>query len=498
MSDRAARPRPVCILLDINGTLGHKAGAAIPECPTTPVKLTRHKFLYCRPGCVPFVQALANHPNCYVGVFTCWQPHNAQAAVQALGIQSPLFYTYAQVTDPRLNWCEADKDRWSEEKNMYEWKKNLAAVLPHVSKELGCKMTLGDVIMVDDTLEKVRDFARNVIVAPTYDAELVKRNADGFLPALQRYLLALLGERPADVRAYLERRPFSMEPPEPVDALSRLVGGITLAACPPTRPFVDPRDRRGESGKTVHTFHGSQFKLFYSLVEASDPAQLDHHLKALVRLRRGRFPSGWPEVRTAETAIRLWTKETTVAYQPKKGDCFVGQEEKVPFYKFLNHELRCDSHDTMPHVAYIARVFNCLLAKPFRPRRRTAYRGTTVPAPRIAEFFSAQNLAPSGNAFRFPTFLAASYQRRVAGAFCQTPGEGNAHVLYEIHLPETMAHARDIHDCSEFPEEAEVLFPPYSVFTWVRLSEQGGVRHVEIEAAPDNRADEKMPCPMWH
>lgn len=35
-----------------------------------------------------------------MGIYTCWQPQNAGAAVQALGIQKYVFYTYSQVTDP--------------------------------------------------------------------------------------------------------------------------------------------------------------------------------------------------------------------------------------------------------------------------------------------------------------------------------------------------------------------------------------------------------------
>lgn len=48
------------------------------------------------------------------------------------------------------------------------------------------------------------------------------------------------------------------------------------------------------------------------------------------------------------------------------------------FYKFLNHEMRFDAHDSMEHVAFIVRVFNQFLAQPFTPRTSPVYRGATA------------------------------------------------------------------------------------------------------------------------
>lgn len=38
---------------------------------------------------------------------------------------------------PRFAWIAEDRTRWSPAKRMYEWKKDVGKLLPHVSKEVG-------------------------------------------------------------------------------------------------------------------------------------------------------------------------------------------------------------------------------------------------------------------------------------------------------------------------------------------------------------------------
>ena len=40
---------------------------------------------------------------------------------------------------------------------MYEWKKDVAHLMPHITKELQCPVSLENIILIDDTPEKTRD-----------------------------------------------------------------------------------------------------------------------------------------------------------------------------------------------------------------------------------------------------------------------------------------------------------------------------------------------------
>lgn len=58
---------------------------------------------------------------------------------------------------PRFAWVTEDRTRYNPKKRMYEWKKDVAKVLPHVSQELKQAITLANVILIDDTPDKTRD-----------------------------------------------------------------------------------------------------------------------------------------------------------------------------------------------------------------------------------------------------------------------------------------------------------------------------------------------------
>mmetsp|Transcript_86377 Transcript_86377/g.241595 ORF Transcript_86377/g.241595 Transcript_86377/m.241595 type:complete len:516 (-) Transcript_86377:128-1675(-) len=507
----SAQQNPLVLLTDLSGTLIHRSFQQPVEDVHANLKI-KAWHIYERPYAEEMLRELSEHPRVKLGVFTTMTDHNAKLILNQLGWSKYFFYIYAQ--NESLGWCEVDHENWNPEKERYEWKKNLCNVFQHASRVLGFAVDEQNCVLVDDTPRKTRDYWDNVVVPGRYD-EAAVRGPNMHLVTLLGYLMQMADRCGNDVKHYMGEHPFADFPVRQ-----------------PTRPTLAPKlgaggrmIPRGGSlkGAAVQTLFDSNFKLLYDEVVADDvDLSLDmihQHLRAWLEMRQViNVTDILEQIASPSDAVRLWSSEARMERQ--------GGSEK--FYKFTNGEVRRDDHNTMPHVAFLVRLFNAVLAQPFQPRMRRARRGSQLPHRKIEEFFERVVSEESDYCFRVPCFWALSLSDRVAEDFAgggseqsgkkgygkskSGKGGGGAAkgqvalqpVLFDVRLPEMLEHAKLLeHEETLFPEEEEVLFPPYSLFKFCTLTKAGPAAcwRVEIEAMPDNRAGgqylERAPCLFW-
>ena len=146
----------------------------------------------------------------------------------------------------------------------------------------------------------------------------------------------------------------------------------------------------------------------------------------------------------ADSSTRLYTS-----------DVRLGDHE---FYKHVNGALISDSTNALPVLAkYLQKTNHFLLATAHAGH--TVYRGIDL-AGHWADY-------PPGGRIRLASYTSASADRAIAAGF-------GPHLI-EIEIPPNYGGARDIRALSEFPDEAETLFVPYSLFEVVRVDQNEGV-----------------------
>jgi hypothetical protein len=159
----------------------------------------------------------------------------------------------------------------------------------------------------------------------------------------------------------------------------------------------------------------------------------------------GELPSELSDIGDeADASTRLYTSNVTL-----------GAHE---FYKHVNGALLSDSTDALPALAkYLQKTNHFLLV--------TAHVGNTVY--RGIDLTGHWADYPPGGRIRLASYTSASAERAVADRF-------GPHMI-EIEIPPNHRGARDIRALSEFPDEAETLFVPYSLFDVVSVDQSAGV-----------------------
>jgi hypothetical protein len=98
----------------------------------------------------------------------------------------------------------------------------------------------------------------------------------------------------------------------------------------------------------------------------------------------------------------------------------------------------------------------------------TVYRGLNLP-----DFDESLAFLTVGRRMRFPSFLSTTLNK-------EKSFEGN--VVIKIHVNDGLWNACKIKHISLFPEEDEVLFPPWSAFEVISIVIDGGAAKVEMKA----------------
>jgi hypothetical protein len=214
-----------------------------------------------------------------------------------------------------------------------------------------------------------------------------------------------------------------------------------------------------ENNKPLHpkaTYKYSNFRVLYKQVDIDEVSHqqilklLQKEVPGLVdTYKSSEFDS------VAEKCVQLWTAAS-------------------PLYRRLTKMLVYDRYDELQKFMPIIRGITKCIVRP-TDRYRETYRGSKI----LMQQFETMKV---GSTYRIAQILATSESKETAGSFA----EGDQ-VMVTFKIPKGCWNAAPIAKYSEFENEAEVLFPPYTAIKVTKKSKQG--KTIECEVLDNMEAD---------
>ena len=194
---------PLLVLVDMNGTLVHRAKDAIAGAGKAHV-VANGTHYYAREHARDLVDFLLDartatpeRRRAVLAFYTSMREVNAQPIAKYLcgGRAVDVYERSFNKADPTGE-------------NAWDTMRDLPSVWADPTKA-AYGFDASNTVVVDDTTRKMREYPGNVLVVPTYDETSVARGGDDALDYLRAYVDALLDE-PGDVRTAVDDRPFHL------------------------------------------------------------------------------------------------------------------------------------------------------------------------------------------------------------------------------------------------------------------------------------------------
>ncbi|CAF1508103.1 unnamed protein product [Didymodactylos carnosus] len=126
-------------------------------------------------------------------------------------------------------------------------------------------------------------------------------------------------------------------------------------------------------------------------------------------------------------------------------------KEKDHYYHLINSALLEDDHQVLDDNVQFILSLQHVIKSNSHPSHTKVYRGLELDDEKVKEEYKV------GTTFLWPTFTCTSKSKEQAGQF--------GHYLFEIDIPgEGTTYCCDISQYSDFPQEEEMLFYPYTGF----------------------------------
>lgn len=162
--------------------------------------------------------------------------------------------------------------------------------------------------------------------------------------------------------------------------------------------------------------------------------------------------------------------------------------DDIPFYFFINRFLheKCDCVVMDAIMPFIRRLNHKIVSNPYSRPESKLYRSQTFMDDTIEML---KNIKPP-RSIRIPGFLSTSLKENLESF------KGNANLI--IHVFSGCPNAYYLAESSEYKEEAEVLFPPYSAFIVTRTEMLGGVLQIWMDAQDNGSVGEEFDRILIH
>lgn len=185
-----------------------------------------------------------------------------------------------------------------------------------------------------------------------------------------------------------------------------------------------------------------------------DAAQIVDSSKKAVEVLKAKF-----RLERAEGPFVLYSSESTVVenYDWRfEGSSVWPRTYELKFYKALNKALAQDDLPRLKAICPFIKMLNYHV-------NMTRYRGGEVYSGVSVSWKHVAPLLREGTKLRIPRVLSTSEKHGVASSHALDK-EGLTGLLLVIVIPRNFWGARDLADVSQYPDEAEVVFPPWSQF----------------------------------
>lgn len=265
------------------------------------------------------------------------------------------------------------------------------------------------------------------------------------------------------------------------------------------------------------SFSASAFKRLY---DEQSPPEYQHELFAAVMSLLVEYAA---EVGGGKDgATQLFEALQVQAFNCQQWSALLGQVEAiavvlwtsaslaglgVEFCSILNHVIRQDSGDALPHAVVLSRAMALLMVSRRTsgpsatrwPEDHQSHRGTGMPEYALGFFVE-------GLLYRAPMFLATSFFQQKAYEFMQKVRDDKVPVHFIFHLDPVKRcdHALFLQDLSLSNGEHELLYAPYSAFRVLKVSRPDGPTWdnpviIELIVQTNNKTvPEDVPVAEWH
>ena len=155
-------PRPILVLIDLNGTMLFRAKAKIRRVACTFDHKVSSRLYYYRPFACEFIRWVSAQQSLHVSFYTSMTKVYAGPARNWLtqGFDNPL-----PVYDQRWNLPDETVE--------FGWKRDMPRLWNEINSKMDGSITFDstNTIMIDDSPRKMRDFPDNVLIVPEFDEQ---------------------------------------------------------------------------------------------------------------------------------------------------------------------------------------------------------------------------------------------------------------------------------------------------------------------------------------
>jgi len=181
-------------------------------------------------------------------------------------------------------------------------------------------------------------------------------------------------------------------------------------------------------------------------------------------------------------ALALWTTDRSHPIRPLPPQ--YNPNDNAAIYQYINNALISDDPVSLSHCIKLIRcINNAIINKPM-PKDYIVFRGTKLIHMPISEIKKFKK----GEKSRVKMYLATSLKRSIAEKFASKDG-----IISIIRIPKGCLNAAIIpSQLSDFPNEEEILIPPYSLLLCVGNGYNETTKRFELtfELAKDNKKEE--------